>query len=377
MKAAETTNKRILVVDDQIAVCNSVKAILSRRGHKVQSAQSTDEALEKIAGARFDLVVSDLMMPDRSGMDLLREVRNNSDTVPFVMITGYASVPSAVEAAKLGVSNYLPKPFTPDELSSVTDKALAEKISFPTFSGKVDEDLPFSQPDFSGVSDQYTERLTRTGIPLLSPKFCNVGKMECGKYERNGACSGVCVILAKRAKRTNSIHLADYVADAIDEDMPFNRSEITASTCPSYLDSLDSSGLPRIGHWQSARIGKSVLVIDGEATISERIRTDLIRSGYAVEQAFNVETARRLMSDKSFDLVIMEQNLPGIDGIALTRELKAARPDIGVVMVSNFVNIESAVEAIQAGALNYTEIPQGADEVLELTDEAIREASSF
>ena len=113
---------RILVVDDESSVCSSIDKILSRQGHQVVVAYSAEEAMQKVEQEKFNLVLADLMMPKVNGMDLLKMIRNRWPDLNVVMITGYASINTAKEATRLGAFDYLPKPFTPDELSRIIEK---------------------------------------------------------------------------------------------------------------------------------------------------------------------------------------------------------------------------------------------------------------
>lgn len=119
--AAEET---ILIIDDEAAVNNNIRKILSRKGYRVEQAMTKKEALEKIAEKAYSLVLLDLKIPGVEGLELLKAVREKRPDTLVVIITGYASIETAVETARLGAVDYLPKPFTPDEIRTVTDRAL-------------------------------------------------------------------------------------------------------------------------------------------------------------------------------------------------------------------------------------------------------------
>ena len=117
----------ILIVDDESVVCKSCEKILKPKGHEVDSALSGQEALGKIEKKSYDVVITDLKMPGIDGMKLLNIVKEKYEEVDVIMITGYASIDTAVEAMKLGAFDYIPKPFTPEELRSVTVRALERR----------------------------------------------------------------------------------------------------------------------------------------------------------------------------------------------------------------------------------------------------------
>jgi CheY-like chemotaxis protein len=124
MNARGKPKATILVIDDEQIVHESVRRILEEDGYRVDAALRVNQALEMIAREPYDLVLTDLMMPDRSGMDAVLAVARDHPDSGVVMFTGFATVDSAVESMKLGALDYLPKPFTPEELLEVTGRAL-------------------------------------------------------------------------------------------------------------------------------------------------------------------------------------------------------------------------------------------------------------
>jgi len=117
-------SESILIVDDSSTTTEVVQRNLSAQGFRVFTASNAAEAMEVLESAAIDLVVTDLKMPGPSGLDLVRHVRQNCADTEIMMMTGYASVEGAVEAVKGGAEEYLPKPFTDDELLSAVERAL-------------------------------------------------------------------------------------------------------------------------------------------------------------------------------------------------------------------------------------------------------------
>jgi CheY-like chemotaxis protein/glycine cleavage system H lipoate-binding protein len=118
---------RILVVDDEINVCKSIRQSILREDCEVDMALSGEEALKKDDQKAYDLVITDLMMPGISGLDLLRELKARRPEVNIIMVTGYPTIRTAVESIKLGAFDYLPKPFTPAQLRNLVHRALKKK----------------------------------------------------------------------------------------------------------------------------------------------------------------------------------------------------------------------------------------------------------
>jgi DNA-binding NtrC family response regulator len=119
---------RVLLVDDEPNVLISLSRILRRRGFDVTIADSAAVALEKVHSGRpeacpFDVVVVDLKMPDMDGLQLLKEIRSRTRRLPVVVLTGYGTIRSAVDAMQNGAFEYLVKPSTPEEIISVLQRA--------------------------------------------------------------------------------------------------------------------------------------------------------------------------------------------------------------------------------------------------------------
>ena len=109
-------HNRVLVIDDEQIVLNSVKRILGEAGFEVETTLSGRQGLERALNKTYDVVLTDIRMPDIGGMIVLRDIKRAKPEMPVMIITGYANVQSAVQAMKLGAADYVEKPFTPDQL---------------------------------------------------------------------------------------------------------------------------------------------------------------------------------------------------------------------------------------------------------------------
>lgn len=116
--------KKALVIDDEQIVLDSVSKILTDEHYDVDVSLSGREGLNQAIEKEYDIVLTDIRMPDIGGMKVLRDVKRAKPALPVVMITGYASVKSAVQAMKLGAADYVEKPFTPDQLLKAVASAL-------------------------------------------------------------------------------------------------------------------------------------------------------------------------------------------------------------------------------------------------------------
>jgi len=143
---------RILVIDDEPDIRDSLEALLSSENYRVELAANATEGLKRLENSAYDLVLLDLMMPDKSGMQVLEEVRQRDRETPIFMITAYGSVEVAVGALKRGANDYFPKPWDNEKLLIEIDhmiaarrlerentelkRALKQRYSFPNIVGK-------------------------------------------------------------------------------------------------------------------------------------------------------------------------------------------------------------------------------------------------
>src|SRR5690349_9495783 len=117
----------LLIVDDEASLRDFLSIVFEEEGWTVQAAASLDEARAAIPRVEPDVVLCDLMLPDGSGIDFIRDVKANSPSIAFVMITAHTSTRTAVEALKAGAVDYIAKPFDIEELKIIVRKAVERK----------------------------------------------------------------------------------------------------------------------------------------------------------------------------------------------------------------------------------------------------------
>ena len=117
---------RGLVIDDEETMCWALDKALSEDGHQVLTATSGTDGLAIFFSEEIDLVLCDIMMPDINGLDVLEQIRGKNARVPVLVMTGYSSLPVALEAIKKGASTFLTKPFHVPHLKELIAKALAK-----------------------------------------------------------------------------------------------------------------------------------------------------------------------------------------------------------------------------------------------------------
>jgi DNA-binding response OmpR family regulator/DNA-binding transcriptional ArsR family regulator len=120
------SNKKILVVDDEETARVTLEALLKKEGYDVNIAKNGKEAIEKIKQNTFDVALVDLVMPDMDGMFVLNEIKSSNPQTHVIMITGFGTIESAVEAMKVGATDYISKPFKKNEVENLVRRTLEE-----------------------------------------------------------------------------------------------------------------------------------------------------------------------------------------------------------------------------------------------------------
>jgi DNA-binding NtrC family response regulator len=122
-----TVPPRVLAVDDEQVVCESIRRVLGEEGYNISTSTSSRDGLEMLRKEHFDLLLLDIKMPEMDGIELLRAARDVSPETEVLIITGYATIETAVEAIKLGAFDYLEKPVSPPQLIVAAARALERK----------------------------------------------------------------------------------------------------------------------------------------------------------------------------------------------------------------------------------------------------------
>lgn len=248
---------KIMVVDDEIGICRNVEKILSKNNYAVVHTQSAAQALEMMKDGSFSLLISDIVMPEMNGLELLNQVAREVPDIKSIMMTGYASTNTAVKAIRLGALDYIPKPFTPDELRTTVSNALLGKLEGVNISDEERESIEIMdvEIDFGGDAAanlvKPDEEPPVEGIAEQAEFYCPVGKMTCDVMEKLGTTcktglkKNFCPKLKALAKKKAKAGTAKAAFDPktmIGPDMPFDYDEVMAVTGPEYIENLDRDG---------------------------------------------------------------------------------------------------------------------------------------
>lgn len=174
---------KILVVDDEQSMCEFMEIMLKKEGYIVATSVSSREAIQMAATENYDLIIADLMMPEMSGLELLKKVKRARPGQDFLVMTAFASVDTAIEAMKEGALDYITKPFKVDEIKLVIEKSVSRK-KLKEENKQLKEQLKkdFSFDNFIGQSEEIAklkklaDRVSSTDSTVLLRGESGVGK---------------------------------------------------------------------------------------------------------------------------------------------------------------------------------------------------------
>ncbi len=245
---------KIMVVDDELGICKNVEKILTKNNYEVVHTQSAYKALEMMKNESFSLLISDIVMPEMNGLELLKHVGKDVPEIKTVMMTGYASTNTAVKAIRLGALDYIPKPFTPDELRTTVSKALLGEFEEITITDEERASIEVMDIDIDFGSDAASNLVKQDTKPILEEKkeqeefHCSVGNMVCDVMEKLGTTckTGVkknyCPKLKALAKKQAKKAAVFNPKTMIGIDQPFDYDEVVAVTGPEYVKYMDRDG---------------------------------------------------------------------------------------------------------------------------------------
>jgi DNA-binding response OmpR family regulator len=257
--------KRILVVDDEKGICENVQKILAKNNYQVTQALSAKEALEMMAKDSYSLLISDIVMPGKNGLELLKLVKEQWPLTKVIIMTAYASTDTAMKAIRLGALDYIPKPFTPKEIRETVEKAFSGELRETSVSEKeresinvIDLDIPFDRQEVAKYAgEEYADRLGPSDMPVVEmplPEtleyYCQVGQKVCDIFKKLGnTCkaglkTSECPQTKKgvRAKKAPEEKAFD-ARKLVGIDQPFSYEEVASVTGPEYLMNLHSDGM--------------------------------------------------------------------------------------------------------------------------------------
>jgi DNA-binding response OmpR family regulator len=372
-----------------------------------------------MAKESYSLLISDIIMPGMNGLEFLKLVKNQWPLTKVIMFTAYASTDTVVKAIRLGALDYIPKPFTPDELRLPVELILAGELSEASATEQeieamniIDIDSPFDRDEVEKYTDEeYAKSVSRSDIPIvgaprpeLLENYCELGARLCEIFDKvGGLCKGgikteKCPQIEAEKKKAAGKKQGFDPSKLIGIDMPFDYEEVAAITGPEYVQYLDRDGYAFLPYDQlkknAARflatepepapvslevvedaVQHTILVIEDEVAVNNNIRKILAKKGYQVDQAVTKEEALQKIEQRGYRLVLLDLRIPGVRGLELMRAIREKRPDAMVIIITGYASIETAKETARLGAIDYLPKPFTPHEIREATEKAFQLAA--
>lgn len=174
---------RILVIDDEAALRQTLARILQRAGHDVTTAESGEMGLSLLANASFDLVYMDLRMPGMAGLDTLKAIHASQPNLPVILFTAQPDMQSAVEALRLGATDYLLKPLQPEILIERTEKTLA-RLEKDRRRREIQAQIASLQAELKNLEADETIPLLDVPASVNEERFLSRGKLTLDLHTR-------------------------------------------------------------------------------------------------------------------------------------------------------------------------------------------------
>ncbi|MFL9845313.1 sigma-54-dependent transcriptional regulator [Flavobacterium rhizosphaerae] len=163
-------SSKILVIDDDTAFCMMLKTFLQKNAYEVTNAFTAEQAQQEISKQKFDVVLTDIRLPDSDGLKILKLVKEASQNTQVILMTGYVDIKTAVNAIKLGAYDYVGKPINPEEILYTIGQAITKKAERQT--APVSKPKQASVPFVEGVSKE--SALLHEHIKLVAPTNMSV-----------------------------------------------------------------------------------------------------------------------------------------------------------------------------------------------------------
>lgn len=335
---------KILAVDDDFASRLLLQKALQADSHQITICESGEKAIELISREKFDLIITDLIMNGISGLELLEEINKKDSELSLILLTGHASIETAIQAVRLGAADYLLKPINVEELRIRVKKTL-ERVELESQLKEAHKNLTYSAT-IATANHEINQPLTViiSAIDMI--------KMELEKLDvTNERLTNYLELLTKSSLRiANLLRKLREISSPKMQEVPFGVTMIN-------IDSDENiSSVP----------DRYILVIEDEENLRQIIQEVLNSASYKVILA---ETAREGIDlfklDKNLiELVILDFNLPDANGLAVLEELQKIDSNVKVLLTSGFDVEESIDKAVKKGALDFIRKPFNRQQIL-------------
>ncbi|WP_378186268.1 sigma-54-dependent transcriptional regulator [Aquimarina sp. W85] len=271
---------KILIVEDDVAFCTMLKTFLTKKNYEVTTAFSGSEASIKIQDHNFDVILTDVRLPDIDGISLLKEIQQKSLTTQVIVMTGYAEVNMAVTAIKQGAFDYVSKPFNPDTILHTIENALKTTIITPVPDQAVQDKESIS--DQKPKEKKKTDNLKKEAASFV--KGISDASKKLNEYVALVAPTKMSVLIIGDSGTGK-----EYIASSIHKESNRTEKPFIAVDCGAIPKEIASSEFfghikgsftgavnDKVGHFEAANGG--TLFLDEIGNLSYELQVQLLRA---------------------------------------------------------------------------------------------------
>lgn len=398
---------KLLVVDDEQVVCESCKRIFGTQGFEVEVSNDSKEGLQLASEKDYSAILLDFKMPNMDGLEFLEVLRKTKPEVPVIMITGYASVPSAAAAMRMGASDYIPKPFTPDELLAAV-RRLALKPGSDTRVPKSDFVSSARGASVRRPVNAATPAPAVKPAPGVSPAEFEIAAVEylfldeAWMKMKSDATAEVGALLSRDVARGIKSIRFPRMGEVVYRGLPLallTLADKSSRVIPSpvtgevvainhMLAERPNSGWenPLTQGWiarvrpaneaadRQACSARSVVLLNNNPARAAAQAKELVALGCAVQPAANAEEALAKIEAKNATLAMLDAAGFGEEGPAIVERIHAARPAVKVVVIGDCGSVHEP--AYRAAKIFYYAVEPFLDkEIIDILASAFQSAA--
>ena len=376
----------LLVVDDEEVVCRSCTRIFERAGFHVETSRNPREGLKLAVEKNYNAILLDIMMPELSGIEFLAQLRQVRPTVPVIVITGYSSVTSAAEAMRLHAVDYIPKPFTPDEITA----AVSRVVTWPA--PETDSQLEVQDTATEAAPTPQAWKPVGKEVFFRGNAWMKLGadaSVRAGAFLSRDEAAGVASVRVAEVGDTvvRGLPLAEVTlkggrrlvipAPLAGEVLEVNRA-LLAAPADALHDPCETGWLARIRPMETAgdmlaSDTRRVLLASRDDTGARRIRVRLEHLGCMVQTFADTKGVLAALVRYPGAVVMVDAESLGQEGVSLVHAVGELTPDTKVIVVAGGGDAHQMAYRTEH-VLYYAVAPLANGEMVDILHSAFREA---
>lgn len=344
-------NVGILIVDDDYASRLLISKILEKEKYDLVQASNGFDALTQLRKKSYDLMISDLRMEGMNGIELLQKARQIHPTLAVIILTGHASMQTAIDAVRLGAIDYLMKPINSDELLIRVKKAI-ERVQLEKRLSEIERQMTYSAT-VTTANHEINQPLTviLSGVDMIKMEFERIGNPD-----------------EKVLKYLNLIEKSSLRIASILRNLREIRSPVIHKI-PHGMRMVDLKPEKKGKQFRD----KYILLVEDEEQIRILVQDMLESAGYKVILSSNAEEGIEIYKGQKdvIDLILLDYFLPDGSGLDVLRKIKEIDSSTKILITSGFELHDDIETAIEEGAVGFISKPFNREQIINMIKQII------